>query len=867
VNLDALLKRVNRRLRRSPADQGVRLRAQYRALMTLTAANNAALEIFGDLQRASSGDLVFDARFVRDAATRALARGREVVDALAVLAGEPPARLSRRLERLGADVGAILDERDQVAPGPAVLPFAEAHAAPAGLVGGKVKRLAELRAILGIPAPDGFVITSAACHRLLSQQGLWQAIQHAVDGLAPVDRQSLAQASEAIRQRILATAWPAPLAAAILDAYDDLVRRQHGGSPVLVSVRSSAADEDGAFSFAGQYVSILNVTRDRLLEASKEVVASQFGPRAVIYYKTRGLDSAALPMAIGIVAMVDARASGVLYTRAPDAPDADTMIVSGSWGLGPSTVDGRVSPDVFRVRRDPPHDLADSRVAAKERMLLARPEGGTVEVEVPGWMRDRPCLTREQLAALAGYAARLERHYGAPQDVEWAVDALDRTLVLQSRPLRVRPRSAAAAGGAVAARKGLAVLLGGAVASSGVASGPVVLVRNEAEVEVPPGAVIVAHTAAPALAALIDRAAAVVTEVGSLTSHLATVARESRVPALFGAREAMSRLRDGETVTVDAEMGNVYAGRVEALLAAAAGRERDPALLETPLFRRLRAVARLLTPLNLTDPRSRAFRPDGCRTLHDILRYAHETAVREMFLAGNAAGAAGGSLRLDSPLPVNLFVVDLGGGLAVEPEATTVTPQQFRSRPLAALWAGLAAVPWSTAPAAGGARLGSVMLTALTTPEAAGPEPDFALVSDVYLNVQFRFGYHFARLDAIVAPGAPDTYATLVFHGGAADAAGRSRRLDFLAAVLEDRGWRVSRRADALLARVDALPEAEMAQELDLAGRLLVVTRQIDTRLATDAATAAAVAAFRSGDYSLALDGGSPRGEGDALVP
>jgi pyruvate,water dikinase len=866
MNLDALLKRVRARLRPSSADRAVRLGAKYQSLRALTAANNAALEIFADLQRASSGDLVFDATYVRDAAARALALGRDVVDALAVLTDKRPARLARTLEQIGNEVTAVLTEQEPLPSGPFVLQLADAHASPATLTGGKIRRLAELREVLGIPAPDGFVITSVACHRLLAQEGLWQAIQGTVGGLTLVDRQSLRQASEAIKRRIVSTAWPPALSSAILDAYDELVRRQ-AGERVLVSVRSSAADEDGAFSFAGQYVSILNVTRERLLDACKEVVASQFGPRAVIYYKTRGLDSAAMPMAVGVVAMVDARASGVLYTRSPETPGEETMIMSGSWGLGPSTADGAVTPDVFRVTRDAGHDLVDSRVAVKERMLLGRAEGGIVEVDVPGWMRQRPCLTREQLAALAGYGARLERHYGTPQDVEWAVDAADRILILQSRPLRLRSASPAARGGALAARKGIPVLLGGAVASTGVASGPVLIVRQDSQAEVPRGTVIVARTAAPALAAIIDRAAAVITEVGSITSHLATVARESQVPALFDVTGALSALHDGDIVTVDAELGNVYAGRIDSLLALTAARQRDDALLETPLFRRLRAVALLLTPLNLTDPRSRVFRPGGCRTLHDILRYAHEAAVREMFLAGNDAAAAGGSLRVRSPLPLQLFVIDLGGGLLVPPDAATVSPDQFRSRPLVALWGGLEAVSWSTAPALDAATLGSVVSTALTSAPPSRPEPDFALVTDAYLNIEFRFGYHFSRLDAMLSPGARDNYVTLVFHGGAADAGGRSRRLDFIAAILEGRDWRVSRRGDALFARVEALREAEMARELEEVGRLLVVTRQIDTRLTDDTVTAAAVAAFRSGDYSLHLDGGDTRGEGDALVP
>jgi len=378
--------------------------------------------------------------------------------------------------------------------------------------------------------------------------------------------------------------------------------------------------------------------------------------------------------------------------------------------------------------------------------------------------------------------------------------------------------------------------------------------------DVPRGAVIVARTAAPALAAIIDRVSAIVTEVGSAASHLATVAREFRIPAIFNAEGALSVLKDRQVVTVDAEMGNVYAGRIESLLELAATRGQDEELLQSPLFRTLRAVALLLTPLSLTDPRSRRFRPSGCRTLHDILRYAHEVGVQEMFLAGGDVGGPGTSLRLESSLPVDFYFIDLGGGLDVAGAATVVRPEQFRSRPLVALWAGLRDVPWSTEPAAGRSGLGSVIMTALSSRDAAAgtTEPNFVLVTDAYVNINFRFGFHFSRVDAYLSPGFRENYASVIFHGGAADARGRSRRLDFLGGILETRHWRIARRDDALFARIEALPEADLARELEVVGRLLVLTRQIDTLLGDDAATARAIAAFRSGDYTLGLGRDAP---------
>ena len=853
MKLDALLNRLATRFRAPSADETrARLHAKYDALRALTAANNAALDILADLQRTATGEFLFDASYARDRSNRALAFGREVVDAIGVLTDGRHRPLAVALERVAAEVSTLLARRVEVPPGPFVLPLDEARTAAPELTGAKIRRLAEIRARGGIPVPDGFVVTSAACQRLLAHENLRAAIQQAIEQPGPIDRQALAQASARITAKIVETEWPREIARAILAAHDELMARAGDGGR-LASVRSSAIGEDEESTFAGQYASLLNVPRQHLLHACKQVLASQFGPRAVIYYKARGLDQALLPMALGVMVMVDARASGVLYTASPDG-DETMMVASGTWGLGPSTAEGRVTPDVFHVARAT-GDVVDSRVAAKEKMLLAHKDGDLVEVIVPSWMRRQPCLTREQIRELATCGRRLEQYYRGPQDVEWALDAGDAIVVLQSRPLLVRPRTSVAV---VAPRKDLPVLLdGGAVASRGVAAGPVAIVRESAPGDVPRGSVVVAHSAAPALAVVIDRAAAIVTEVGSIASHLATVAREFGIPALFDAPHALEVLREGDVVTVDAEMGNVYAGRIQALLDLASKHDESGALAHTPVVRRLRAVNRVLTPLNLTDPRSPRFRPSGCRTLHDILRYAHEIGVQEMFLAGSEAGSLAQSATLASALPLKIRVIDLGGGLEIPDGATVVTPSQLRCRPFVAFWGGLCNVAWNRAPAVRGGNLGSVMLAALSSRDAdLAAEPDYALLTDAYMNVNLRFGYHFSRVDAFLGPRLQENYASVVFHGGAADLDGRTRRIDFIAAVLEGRRWSVARRDDALFARVEALPETEMAREIEVAGRLLVVTRQIDTVLDDQATTARAIAAFQSGDDTLGLGTG-----------
>ncbi|MDD5562723.1 MAG: PEP/pyruvate-binding domain-containing protein [Thermoanaerobaculaceae bacterium] len=840
--------------RLSETEARERLARKYAAFKRLVDANTAALEVMADMQAKATGEFLFDRVFVDESFARLSGLTAGIVGDLQELADGRYRALRATMEQVVGAATATAGETPHRRDGPAVIDLASVRGAPLELVGGKVHRLGEILTDVGLPVPDGFCVTTAACGLYLEQTGLLGAVREHIAGVSLKDKEELNRASLAIKARIVGAEWPESIARSILEAYDALDRRGGGGAhPLMVSVRSSAVGEDGDFTFAGQFDTILNVNRGSLLRACREVLASQFGPRALVYFKARGLGGGILPMAIGVVVMLDARASGVLYTRDPQAPDSDALVVTGLWGLGSLAVDGSVNTDLFTLARDPEPALRETKVSVKGRMLLCRESAGLVEVEVPGWMRDQPCLSKDQVNLLGAYGKRLEEHFGAPQDVEWAVDANDALYILQSRPLRVSP-SAGLATDVMALRQGLVPLLhGGTVACRGCAAGPVhVLSSDEDARAVPAGAVVVAKSASPKLAEALDRAVAIVTDVGSAAGHLATVAREFGIPAIFGAASATTVLRPGAIVTVDADLGNVYEGRASALLEGTAG-PRSKAE-ETPLLRRFRASLAHVTPLNLTDPRAAGFKASRCKTLHDILRFAHEMAVEEMFLAGSLASrGTRHAAKLKSPLPVAFYFIDLGGGLKEGPHGREVTPEAFACRPLIPLWRGMLQVPWRTDPAAGAGQLASVLANTLTARDAIAQasSPNFVIVSETYLNLSFRLGYHFSRVDAFLSSRAEDNYASVLFHGGAANQAGRTRRVRFLAGALEGAGFQVHHREDALFARTGHAAQGEMERRLEALGRLLIVTRQADTLFRDDAEVDRALAAYRAGDFSL----------------
>jgi pyruvate,water dikinase len=366
----------------------------------------------------------------------ALARAREAVAALEHVTGQRERRLARVLDRVSNSLATVLREDVRLPTGPLVLDFADLGGVSPALVGSRLHRLAKMRLAAGAPVPDGFAITSSACHALLAQPGPWPVIQRVFDASWPDNRARLTASLDDIRACIVSAPWPDQAAAQIVDAFDRLVARS-GGRVARVAVRPGAAGDAGD---GRRYASTLNVDRNGLLAACSHAVASQFGPGAVYWNVFRDNRCVLRPMSVSVTLMVDILASGVLQTRVPDEPATDMMLVRGVWGLS-WPVTGAPSPaDLIRVSRREGHHIVVANIASKTSMRLAGVEGGVITVDVPSWMRDQPCLTRAQAGALAAYGLRLEEEFNAPQDVDWVLDRAERIVVMRSRPSLVDHR-------------------------------------------------------------------------------------------------------------------------------------------------------------------------------------------------------------------------------------------------------------------------------------------------------------------------------------------------------------------------------------------------------------------------------------------
>jgi pyruvate,water dikinase len=327
-------------------------------------------------------------------------------------------------------------------PQPPCVPLPEA--AGATVVGGKAASLGELiRA--GLRVPPGFVVSTDAFSAAIALIDPAGRLRAGIGALSPDDLPAITATAGQLRELVSTAPLPGPLAAAITTAYGALAAPPAGaaaGRWPLVAVRSSATMEDGARdSFAGLQSTFLGVRGpDGLLEAVRRCWASLYNDESVGYRRRAGLSESALAMAVVVQLMVSPRAAGVMFTRSPVTGDRSVVAIEGTWGLGSALVAGDVTPDSFTISKVT-GEITARRISPKAiTHSLAPNEPGVGVTGTPVRQRGEPCLTDDEIRALATVGGQVEAHYGIPQDIEWAVLAADgrpagdRVVVLQSRP-------------------------------------------------------------------------------------------------------------------------------------------------------------------------------------------------------------------------------------------------------------------------------------------------------------------------------------------------------------------------------------------------------------------------------------------------
>ncbi len=309
--------------------------------------------------------------------------------------------------------------------------FADVGLADRPTVGGKGGSLGELTRA-SIPVPPGFVVRTVAFERFIGALEREDPIRPKVEALASEQLSEITALSEQLRARVESAPLPEDVRAEITAAHAELC----GAAPKEpLAVRSSATTEDAAdASFAGlQDTQLWVMGPEATLQYVRSCWASLYSVPSIAYRRKHAMPESGVAMAVVVQRMVDARSAGVMFTRSPLTGDRSVITIEGAWGLGSAVVSGEVTPDRFVVAKIT-GEISVRDISDKHIRHVPAEGGGVTEAETPAEIRQTPCLSDEELDALREIGRKVERHYGRPQDIEWAIDRSGTILLLQSRP-------------------------------------------------------------------------------------------------------------------------------------------------------------------------------------------------------------------------------------------------------------------------------------------------------------------------------------------------------------------------------------------------------------------------------------------------
>lgn len=830
-----LLKRKEAQSENRGQELKLTLKAKYSNFQDLLEQNNAVLMLIADMEDKLSAEYLFDRQYVKST-VESMSKGvLGIIDSLNEISHGKYKELYARYEIINKKIEKTLSPGKEIPVSDLVIPLESISGDMTDIAGGKIAHLGEIKSGLGLPVPDGFSITAYAFKRFLDHNSLAEKVNARLHQLDIGNMEEISRFCREMQDVMAGSEIPSELSDVIKAAIENL-KATTGKSPLMVSVRSSANYEDGDVSFAGQYATFLNVPEELIAHKYKEVLASIFRPRVVFYYKTKGFSETEMVMSVGVMRMIDARAAGVLYTRDPNDPDSDHIIINAAWGLGETVVTGAEPPQSYLVSREK-KGFTEKKLSDQHTMLVCTAGGGVAEAPVPEGIRNAPCLSDVQIKTLSEHAFTLETHYERPQDVEWAIDQNNHIYILQSRPLKTLKKLGPLINIPRRLEQYNILIDRGLIASKGIGHGRAFVLRDRADLKsFPEGWVLVAANMAVDFVVVMNKAAAIVIDAGSITCHTASLAREYEVPTIVDTATATGRIKHGQEITVDAVNCNVYEGRVEEILKFTV---QTSSFRDTHVFKTLERIFKRISPLNLVSPEGENFRPECCMTFHDITRFSHEKAMSEMFSLGTEHNIDEcPAVQLKAGIPVDARLIDVGGGL--RENITKATPEDILSIPFSVFLNGMRTMRWpEPRPADVKGFLGMIAHTA-SIPEEELRETgghSYAFLSRNYMNFSIKLGYHFSMVEAFAGENINDNYIKFHFKGGGATTDRRIRRLRLITEILKTMDFTVDVRGDVLDAVLHKIKQHDIERRLEVMGKLTAYTKQLDMAMYNDAVT------------------------------
>jgi pyruvate, water dikinase len=845
-----VLSRIARIFRRSHSGDLGRFRELFERFQQILKSNNRVLEIISELDDKLGGEYIFDINYLKSAVDQLSEAVYFVSSNLNVIADNRYRELFSRQAAIHEELKNILEGHHPKAKDSYVVDYADVDADMAEFAGAKNANLGEIRNHLEMLTPEGFVISTAAYRRFMDDNNLWPEIERIRREYAGEDRGAAENYDHAIAELFESARIPEDIVGAIEHHIAGL--RKLVPNRLRLAVRSSARGEDSLRqSFAGQFDSILNCRDNGVLKAYTMVVASRFKRSVFAYAGENAYRSDQQPMAVGVQQMINARAAGVAYSIEPSGESPESMSVSAGFGLGTSVVGGTTRTDFFTVSRLDPTRIVSRRIRRKTTQMVTSDSEGVSCIAVPDELQEMSCLTDDQVLQLAEKVLRLDRYFKWPVDVEWCFDQSGRLYILQCRPLRLSARMPKRPLNRMIDPAVTPIMMKsqGQVAQRGIAAGRVRQIHEDDDIsDFPAGAIAVTKYTTPRLVSIIRNAAAIVTDVGSPSGHMATVAREFGVPMIVNAANATRLLTEGTEVTIDAEENVIYRGIVKALLDYKA--EAEDVYRDLKEYHILRQLLRRISPLNLIDPKSPDFTAKNCRTYHDIVRFSHELAVKILVDLNISSRRFRGveTRELILPIPLGLHIIDLGGGVVPNAGAGMIdSVEKIQSSPMRAFLDGLVTPGvWSTDPVqlGFGDLVSSLTRYSMADRVAQYQGQNLAVITDHYANISLRLGYHFNVIDTYVSENVDDNYVYFRFVGGVTETERRHLRALLLKEILEKLYFRVTLKGDLVVARLKKLEDKKVLGILHEIGRLVGFTRQLDTRMQSERSVAESLRTF-----------------------
>jgi pyruvate,water dikinase len=810
------------------------LQLYFEKFHELLECNNRVLEIIAEMREMLTGECIFDGSCLNKVCEELSTLVSKVTYNLNVVGRGEYFELFQVFESIQQRIDAELSNQLYTPERVNVIPFKLLDRGKSGFSGNKAAVLGELGSKLRIPIPPGFAITCQAYYHFLEANDMEDKIEKLLDPGRQNGFASTETIAAKMEEAIMNAEVPENIVDIINDASDKLAdewRDKQSG----FAVRSSAVGEDAHLSFAGLYSTFLNVPREEIVHHYKKVVASLFSAQALSYRRQKNILHTETPMAVVVMPMLNPICSGIIFTVDPNSHGSDNVIISAVWGLGRVVADGEGESDYYVVTRKRPHTAVQKNISRKQEAYGASGSEGARQ-GVPGSKQMEACLSDNALSQLTELALQIEGYFDQPQDIEWVLEKDGTIYVLQARPLLILDDSADREQDLPRAKSSHPVLMEskGIIACRGVGAGKAHhIFPSDSGHDFPEGAVLIARSTSPRLSSLLGRASAVVTDIGMPTGHMATIAREFRVPMIVDTGDATRIIPHGAEVTVDANNNVVYRGMV-AEITRSTRPYVDP-FMGSPEFLKLRKILKEVDPLHLLDPRdTRSFRAGNCKSYHDIIRFSHEMVVKELidmnFIRKRRKDMA--SRRLNFPLPIGLILIDLGDGIKTDARGVTVEIEDVRCLPLTNILNGLL-MPgmWSTQPVPlsfGDFMAGMGHTTDPTISQSEYAGRSLAIISHSYLDLSLRFGYHFTMVDCVASEKRSSNYIYFRFVGGITEMARRRRRAQFLSNVLGSYDFGISVQGDLVIARIAKISLPMMEERLFMIGRLLGFSRQLD---------------------------------------